>query len=752
MGRIMEIQRKLERLRGSDNFTLTQTVLAISMTIVLLASQRLYAQQASGTAIGFIYQVLKKEGTPNYKAGVPTLSGWTVYSDLNNNGKVDDNEPKAMSAADGKYTLKLSPGKHRLKAVVPSGWEKVTPMTAAHTIDIAINQNISRHFANFKNLGTATGIVYQDNQRTGSYKPSFLKLQGWTVYSDLNKNGLWDQDEPFAVSDEQGKYEIDLSPGQHFLRRVGLAGMEQVTPLNEGSHRVTISAGTRITRHFGNAKVVSYEDFGAIGDGQTDDIEAIAKAHEFANKNRLRVRANDHATYYIGGKNRPVTIKTDTNFGSAKFVIDDTNVQNIQAHIFAVRSSLNSFMLDGIITSLKQDQLKLNTTMPARSVVHVTNSNVKQFIRKGWNANEGSSQTDAFLVDAEGNVDPNTPILWDFDKITHIIAYPMDENVLTIKGGHFTTIANQAESKYTYYARGILIARSNVMVDGLVHHVTGEGDHGAPYLGFIRIHNSANVTVRNTVLTGRKKYVTINEGRNVEMGSYDIALTRALNVTFENCRQTNDIHDPRFWGIMVSDFSKNINIEGSSFSRFDAHQGVYNASVRNSTIGHMGIFAIGKGTLLIENTTVQASNFIRLRPDYGSTWQGELIIRNSVFKPTNRDAAVLVHGANSGNHDFGYTCHMPHRITIHNLHIDDSNAYTKYKGPAILANFNPDFEDSNYKPKFPYVLTREINLKNVSTASGKPLRISDNTDMFKDVIVNYLSNVAHIYNSVKTAE
>ncbi len=40
-------------------------------------------------------------------------------------------------------------------------------------------------------------------------------------------------------------------------------------------------------------------------------------------------------------------------------------------------------------------------------------------------------------------------------------ALPMDETTLNITGGRFTTIANKAESKYTYYSRNIEIRRSN---------------------------------------------------------------------------------------------------------------------------------------------------------------------------------------------------------------------------------------------------------------------------------------------------
>jgi hypothetical protein len=38
--------------------------------------------------------------------------------------------------------------------------------------------------------------------------------------------------------------------------------------------------------------VVEYADFGAKGDGTTDDIESILAAHAFANEHRLPVKAD----------------------------------------------------------------------------------------------------------------------------------------------------------------------------------------------------------------------------------------------------------------------------------------------------------------------------------------------------------------------------------------------------------------------------------------------------------------------------
>lgn len=480
---------------------------------------------------------------------------------------------------------------------------------------------------------------------------------------------------------------------------------------------------------------VRYSEFGAKGNGTADDIDAIAAAHAFANQYNLSVKADDGATYYIGGKERTAVIQTDTDFAKAAFLIDDRNVQNRNAPVFRVASSLQPSKLSGI-SSLKRNQKKIDITLSGPSLITATDSHVKRYIRFGANQNSGSSQTDIVLVDKEGNVDKGTPLIWDFDQITDITALPIDKTTLRITGGRFTTTANREESKYTYYNRNIAIRRSNVVVEGLEHRITGEGDSGAPYGGFLNIGDCANVTVRNTVLTGHKTYSTIGAaGRPVSMGTYDISVNRALNVSFVNCSQTNDINDRTYWGIMGSNYSKNLLYDNCKLSRFDAHMGVANATIRNSTLGHMGINAIGTGTLTVEKSTIYGPNLVNLRSDYGSTWQGEFIIRNCVFVPSGGRpvSASLIGGSNSGNHDFGYTAYLPERITIESLRINDSKHPDGYQGAAIFANFNPAMTDGSYKEKFPYVRTSKVILRNVTTTSGKPLRLSDNPFMFKDV-------------------
>lgn len=484
-------------------------------------------------------------------------------------------------------------------------------------------------------------------------------------------------------------------------------------------------------------KRVQYSDFGAKGDGKTDDMDAIVAAHAFANVHALPVRADDGATYYMGGKNKTAIIQTNTDFGKAAFIIDDTNVENRESAVFLISSTMQSIKLKGI-ASLKKNQQKIDAALPGACIITVTNSHVKQYIRFGPNQNSGSAQTDIFKVDKDGNVDMHAPIVWDFDAITDITALPIDEAVLTITGGRFTTIANKEQYSEAYYSRGFAIRRSNVLLNGLEHYITGEGEKGAPYNGFVSIRDCYNVTVRNMMFTGHKVYAFAKNGYPaVSKGTYDIAPARAINLSFINCRQSNDINDKTYWGIMGSNFCKNILLDSCTFSRFDAHQGVANATIRNSILGHQGINAIGTGKLIVENTTTHGNSLVNLRSDYGSTWQGELVIRNCVFVPGNGKASSvnIIGGSNSGQHNFGYTCYLPAKITIENLHIDDSKLPANYAGPVVFSNFNPKLTDESYQETFPYVRSSELLMKNINVASGKAIRLSDNLFMFKDIKV-----------------
>lgn len=470
---------------------------------------------------------------------------------------------------------------------------------------------------------------------------------------------------------------------------------------------------------------VAYEDFGAVGDGKADDFEAVVKTHEYANTNDLSVLANETATYYIGGANKTACIMTDTDWSTARFIIDDTKVENRSAWIFNIAPSQTAKNITDKVSPLRIDATNIGTPLEERSLVVLTDSNVKRYIRKGANQNSGSNQSDVILVDKNGNISPDTPLIWDFDAVTSATAYPIDTKQLTVRGGRFTTLANNAASEYTYYTRGIQVRRSNTVIDGIYHDIKNEGKTGAPYSAFVSLSCCADVTVKNSTFTGHKKYSTTGSaGTSVTMGTYDIGAATSVNARFINCKQTNDISDTDYWGIAGTNYCKNLVYDGCAFSRFDAHQGVLNATVINSVLGHHGIKLIGSGTALIENSTVLAEDFVDLRPDYGSTWNGEIIIRNCKFYPTGVSNHIIK-ADNSEDHNFGYTCYMPQRVEVDGLYVHRiGNNY-------LFTKVNPKHKSDSYNAEYPVVPPQEITVKNFSNLLFGKLSVSKNKAIFK---------------------
>ncbi len=462
-----------------------------------------------------------------------------------------------------------------------------------------------------------------------------------------------------------------------------------------------------------NVRDVFYSDFGAVGDGITDDSEAIRACHAYANDGNHVVYADANAKYYIGIITSEITIKTDVHWGNAEFIIDDSiiapgdkkgNVTLRSVNIFSVERDAkteNISSLDPRIAALNakaglaidaSECTRLDLGLGEAAILRVVNSNHKNYVRYGVNQDGGYNQYELVLVDAYGNIDPTTPFMFDYDKVTYIDVYPISDAPITIDGGTFTTIANQAPSKYTEYARGLRIARCNTTVSNVKHYVTGEltgaDKHGAPYAAFISPHYVYNINVVDCVFTGHQQYAEEQaDGDIVGMGSYDISSNNTINITFKNCIQSNfftdDTHTKTttgLWGIMVSNYSKNVTYDGCTLSRFDAHNGVYNVTVKDSNIIYLTID--GGGTVNVENTHYYNNIMLQLRTDYGNFWHGDVNFKNVTMHNTDSDV-TLIYGT-WYNHDFGYPTALPTNITVDGLKLTNSNFKVNLFTPELL--------------------------------------------------------------------
>ncbi len=535
-----------------------------------------------------------------------------------------------------------------------------------------------------------------------------------------------------------------------------------------------------------DVSTVKYSDFGAVGDGKTNDFNALLKTHEFANQCGQKVLADKNFNYYIGltgGKSIPV--KTDVDWGTSTFTIDDT-VSGIfderGNHIFTLTRDE-----DNKTITLTEDEIKqlagtndpqvlrtydqngklisgkipwLASKLTSGAMITLENKNHNDYVRFGGNRNDGQRRIEMIIVDKNGNIDSSTPITFDFEDITSLSIIYTDDETITVEGGRFYNICcvvgpeTDYKNVYKSFGRGILVERSNTIIKNVNHkmlkepkrYVNGTDNlkQSYPYYGFIVHSYTYNSKVLSCDLTGHKVYgedksASTGATSAVPMGTYDLIIQYSIGSYFERITQSAvAIHDSAYWGMMASNFSRNMTFKSCSMSRFDAHCGFWNAYLIDCDFG-LCLNVVGGGELLIDGVKRYTGNeFIQLRGDYGATFEGDVTIKDSVFYAaqsynseqggsydqgaTESEAFIFEATVTNGSYgvgtafeasyftwDFGYKCYLPQTVIIDNFECY-AEKVAVYNG-MVDAHFVPQEEgDEIYEP------TKKIIFKNMTQA------------------------------------
>ena len=383
---------------------------------------------------------------------------------------------------------------------------------------------------------------------------------------------------------------------------------------------------------------VTYDDFIARCDGEYDDFIAIRNAHEFANSCHCdEVRATPGKTYHIFNYyDYAVTANTNIDWRGATFVIHDEDIEQKFGRYWPLILIVNT-VKDDIVTlenpafTIGRDTKKLeipDTLAPlnekgyARYLCIAKNDGKRQFIRFGSNANAGEVQQDRFVMDAEGNL--LNDVVWDFETLTSLEIIPIPNERGYARNA--TIISNAPSSgsetpysrggKQIYFTRNFQLRKSsNIEVSNIRHIVTSDGLCGS-YNGILTCSDGADIDIHDCELFARKFQA---EGRS----TYDLVPNGCVNLRFSNIR-TNDLLDNKRWGVMGSNYCKDVTFENCEMNRIDAHQGIYNLTVRDCKLGVHALTLTGFGTLNVSGTEITAGNLLTLRGDYGSTWTGDV--------------------------------------------------------------------------------------------------------------------------------
>ena len=498
---------------------------------------------------------------------------------------------------------------------------------------------------------------------------------------------------------------------------------------------------------------VTYEDFGAVGDGVTDDFGAIYETHKYANEHRLTVKGTPGKTYYIFdtrlGTESPfiVEIKTNVDWCGANFIIDDRKISVMRgtpykemAHknIFWVlpdeehkvfrlddREKLDRIARQGLDMNTKKIDLGLDWAGPVMIIPY--NSAHKVFRRRGYSQFAGEPMHEIIVVEADGSISEETPIMFSYASIDYIDVYKLDPSTaITIENGVFTTLESkinhflpneQGELAYTYHGyigRGLNVQRSYTTVKNIEHKIeigfglrerAENNVEGAIYFGFFRASYANHVTFKDCLMPGRIAYGPANG-----YSSYNFGALCVNKIVLENCVQPNfwvtvdpetfemkdaAIYDESAtgharkatldcvvgtgsvnvngvtrrmqWGIGGTNYCKNMEYINSTLSRFDAHAGLYHGRIINCNVS--GLELTGVGEFILKDSAwypyYNSTPLLYLRSDYGYHWGGDILIKNvKAYMIDGADLYLANHAFS--NWYFGYTCRFPD-ITIDNL-------------------------------------------------------------------------------------
>ena len=174
------------------------------------------------------------------------LAAWTLTFALR--------EPLNLSVADGHFWFnRLEATTYQLRLALASGWNATTPLQRTVVISDTA-ESVETAAYGLIRTNAIYGRVYEDHNRNGIRDAGESGIAGVMLYLDLNTNGILDSNEPWVMSDGEGRYRFsNQSAGSKLVRQIPVSGY---ILQNRGGLPVTLNAGATITgQDFANIAV-----------------------------------------------------------------------------------------------------------------------------------------------------------------------------------------------------------------------------------------------------------------------------------------------------------------------------------------------------------------------------------------------------------------------------------------------------------------------------------------------------------------
>ena len=457
---------------------------------------------------------------------------------------------------------------------------------------------------------------------------------------------------------------------------------------------------------------INVMEFGAVGDGVTDDSQALYNAHVYANQESKKV-IYPKANYLIRGVGN-IPIRTNVDFNGSKLIIDQTNLTSI----FDVETSYGWNDLDVEYFNSNHLSEFFTNTNYLPSLKNLVPEN--QLVNMVYSVEGEIPSTDSREIIDETSVHTQNGklignMIRGVNNLVKIRYREIDTPTLISDFQLHLIGKNQlAENKI------FNVMRDNVTIDGAIV----SRDLVPESLRKVIFHSSYNYNFKLKDVDSynpKQDIIPMDTTTNMFDG-YIISLNHSVDTYFEHVNATTVHSDGQTengtWGSTGNNNFKNLVVENSNISRIDAHDPCNTVTVRDSVVDRVQL--CGSGKMFFDNVTFASSqdpHMITIASVYhtklSSQWLGEIEVINSTYRPIfNGDGDLYLIYTSANN--FRYKNYIPfNSLYVDNLTIDTS----LIKAPDISVrafNVNKFSSDrASYLPK-------KVEIKNIKYANSEP--------------------------------
>jgi hypothetical protein len=234
-----------------------------------------------------------------------------------------EGEPSFVTRNNGQYNGafwfdRLPPGEHTLREELPENWWRqsypgspdfahTVIVTAGHAVQGRWEHTEAPNFGNWLSA-SASGLKFEDQNADGQPREQGEPgLPEWIIYVDYNDNNILDEDEPHAVTTDDGSYLIEgIRPGTWKVREEAREGWINSYP-SDGYYEATFVARQTVTGlDFGNwtwARIESsfkFEDLDADGEPREDTEPGLSGWTVFVDYNGNGILDTDEPSGVTG--------------------------------------------------------------------------------------------------------------------------------------------------------------------------------------------------------------------------------------------------------------------------------------------------------------------------------------------------------------------------------------------------------------------------------------------------------------------